>query len=258
MITLKALIILFVLYFNTAFGFAFGIIDTINIDMNQYFYVEKKTNLVKPLIVPSLLMTFGTICMRNHRQDQINQRLKNIIQEDVKHKFPVDDYSQYLPTLAFLSLEPVFGIQANKTFHQRMYTGAVSHIIMATTVNIMKKNIKIYRPDQSAQNSFPSGHTATAFVGAELLWQEYHDESIWYGVSGYVIATGTGFFRMYNNKHWLSDIGMGAGIGILSTKIAYWSLPLFDRILANKKTKNYTITPTYDGQNTLLSLQIKF
>jgi membrane-associated phospholipid phosphatase len=33
--------------------------------------------------------------------------------------------------------------------------------------------------------SFPSGHTATAFAGAEFLWQEYKDVSIWYRICSY-------------------------------------------------------------------------
>jgi membrane-associated phospholipid phosphatase len=58
-----------------------------------------------------------------------------------------------------------------------------------------------------------------------VSWQEYKDVSIWYGISGYVVATGTGFFRMYNDRHWLTDVAAGAGIGILCTKTAYWLYP---------------------------------
>ena len=50
------------------------------------------------------------------------------------------------------------------------------------------------------------------------MWQEYKDVSVWYGISGYIVATGTGFFRIYNNKHWLTDVAAGAGIGILIDK----------------------------------------
>ncbi len=102
---------------------------------------------------------------------------------------------------------------------------------MGISVNSIKSTGNVIRPDGSSNNSFPSGHTAISFVGAEFLWQEYKDVSIWYGISGYLIASGTGFFRMYNNRHWLTDVSMGAGIGILSTKIAYWTLPYVDNKL---------------------------
>ena len=89
---------------------------------------------------------------------------------------------------------------------------------MGGTVNILKQTGNIERPDGTSKNSFSSGHTATAFMGAEFLYQEYKDISDWHDITGYIVATGTGMFRMYNNRHWLTDVAAGAGIGILSTK----------------------------------------
>ena len=39
------------------------------------------------------------------------------------------------------------------------------------------------------------------------------------------MASSTGYFRIHNKKHWFSDVVMGAGIGILSTKLAYMAFP---------------------------------
>ncbi|WP_225552432.1 phosphatase PAP2 family protein [Sphingobacterium bovistauri] len=183
--------------------------------------------------------------MKNQQKDQLNQIIKSSVTPVSKTKFPIDDYTQYLPTAAFLSLD-YMGIKSKHNLKQKLYAGSLSHIIMAATVNIMKAKIHIMRPDQSSDNSFPSGHTATAFVGAELLWQEYHHLSPWYGIAGYTIASATGFFRMYNNKHWFSDVTMGAGIGILSTKLGYWLMPKFERMFS-KKENTYTILPTYQN-----------
>ena len=103
--------------------------------------------------------------------------------------------------------------------------------MVSTTVKTLKKTTKIERPDGSNNDSFPSGHTAMAFMGAEFLYQEYKDVSIWYGVSGYVIASATGVLRIYNNKHWLTDVATGAGIGILGTKVAYWVQPYITKYI---------------------------
>ena len=81
-----------------------------------------------------------------------------------------------------------------------------------------------------------------------MLWQEYKDVNIWYGISGYIVATGTGLFRIYNARHWLSDVAMGAGIGILSTKIAYWVLPFVqNKIFSSHKEVSSVIAPFYNG-----------
>lgn len=205
-------------------------------------------------VAPTVFMTYGLMSIKNPvvRSQVMNIKLE--LQRNHPKKFPVDDYSQYMATAAFLGLEYA-GIPAKHNLKQRLFTGSVSHIIMGSVVNLMKQTMPVMRPDGSAQNSFPSGHTATAFVGAELLWQEYHDRSLWYGVAGYAVAAGTGFFRMYNNKHWLSDVAMGAGIGIMSTKIAYWMLPMLDkqkRIIPG----NYLLVPTYDGKHSGISLLV--
>ena len=85
------------------------------------------------------------------------------------------------------------------------------------------------RPNASGWKSFPSGHTATAFVGAEFLFQEYKEKSIWIGIGGYTVAMLIGISRVYNNKHWVSDVITGAGIGILSTKIVYKTYPYLQK-----------------------------
>lgn len=68
------------------------------------------------------------------------------------------------------------------------------------------------------------------------------------------MATATGLMRMANNKHWLSDVMVGAGIGILSTEFGYW---IADAICGNKgllmsdKTERWT-----GGKHTRLSLSL--
>lgn len=135
-------------------------------------------------------------------------------------------------------------------FRDRSIVLGTWYIILSGTVLGLKSISKIERPDGSSKNSFPSGHTTTAFAGAEFLWQEYKDKSIWYGITGYVVATGTGLFRIYNNRHWLTDVCAGAGIGILSTKLAYWLYPSINkRIFNSKESKGITsVMPYYNGK----------
>ena len=210
----------------------------------------------KELIIPAGLMTYGIIALESHALIGQNQNIKEEMLEHRTGTFSADDFSQYAGTAASFGLEAL-GVKPKHTLKQRLFTAAVAHAIMASSVYTIKNTGTVWRPDSSANNSFPSGHTATAFVGAELMWQEYKDQSIWYGITGYVVAAGTGFFRMYNNKHWFSDVAMGAGIGMLSTKIAYWLLPLVENKLGSHKG-NYVFMPGYNGRQATVAASFRF
>ncbi len=69
-------------------------------------------------------------------------------------------------------------------------------------------------------SSFPSGHTSTAFAAAAAVTNEttrWWPKSTWIvGPVMYAGATAVGLSRMYHNKHWASDVVMGAAIGTFS------------------------------------------
>lgn len=228
-------------------------VDSINWDLYHVKPVKKKALL--SAAAPLSLIGYGIFAQNNAGTTQLDERVNVFLQTNPERRLPVDDYTQYSPLFFVFALDAA-GIEAKHTLKERMASAAFSHLIMAATVNIMKNSINSWRPDQSASNSFPSGHTATAFVGAELLWQEYHENSIWYGIAGYGIATATGFFRMHNNRHWFSDISMGAGIGILSTKLVYWLSPKLTSSNSHKEKRKYTIYPDYARKQYLLCTKI--
>lgn len=68
--------------------------------------------------------------------------------------------------------------------------------------------------------SFPSGHTNTAFTIATALALEYKDKK-WVPVVAYSIATMTALSRLYHDRHWSSDIWVGAAFGHFITKALY-------------------------------------
>ncbi|NRS88537.1 hypothetical protein HNQ02_001451 [Flavobacterium sp. 7E] len=233
--------------------------DTVNVA------ISKKSNFsYKQLIVPAALMSYGLIGIESDYIKGVNSEISEEVVENIDRKISIDDFSQYAPAAAVYGLNAM-GIKGKHNLKDRSIILGSSFLLMSATVLILKSSTKIERPDGSSKNSFPSGHTATAFAGAEFLWQEYKDVSIWYGISGYIVASGTGIFRIYNDRHWLTDVAMGAGIGILSTKIAYWTFPLLNKKNKNPEintatTNNNTtmVAPFYNGKQGGLSMVINF
>ncbi len=86
-----------------------------------------------------------------------------------------------------------------------------------------KRLSQIQRPESTDYLSFPSAHTSSAFLAAEILHREFKDASIWISIGGYTFAATVAALRVLNNKHWLFDVAAGAGIGILSVKITYFA-----------------------------------
>lgn len=203
----------------------------------------------KTLIIPAALIGYGIVGLESDGLKGLNSKIKEEVNEDIDKKITIDDFSQYAPFASVYGLNAV-GIKGKHDFKDRSIIMGTSYLLMSGTVLSLKGITKVERPDGSSNNSFPSGHTATAFAGAEFLWQEYKDVSVWYGIAGYAVATGTGLFRIYNDRHWLTDVAAGAGIGILSTKVAYWLHPYIKRtFFGEKETKSSVmLAPFYNGK----------
>jgi hypothetical protein len=247
----KIIIVLFLfLSVSEANGQNASIDSAKNIENIQFKY--------KSLIIPSVLIGYGFVGLKSPSLKDINNSVKNDLRGYDDKKLNIDDFSQYSPFLSVYALNAM-GIQGKNNFKDRTIVLTTAYLIMGSSVNILKKTSKVERPDGSNARSFPSGHTATAFMGAEFLRQEYKDVSDWYGITGYVVAAGTGLFRIYNEKHWLTDVATGAGIGILSTKIAYWIHPLIKKtIFKDKDTTNGIVMPFYNGRECGLGFSMTF
>ena len=123
---------------------------------------------------------------------------------------------------------------------------------MLALVTPLKFITKEERPDNSNTQSFPSGHTAEAFVAATIVFREYRYKSAWYGIGAYALATTVGAYRMINDKHWESDVLVGAGIGILATNFVYATH------LHRWGRKEVCLAPTFDGKNKGMMLSYQF
>jgi membrane-associated phospholipid phosphatase len=202
------------------------------------------------VVLPSSMLVYGVLSFQVEGIRQIDYSVNNKY-----HKEPSiqnngwDSYLRFTPAAAAFGMN-IGGIESRHKLFDMAILYTLSNVLNAGVVYGAKNITTRERPDRSDNHSFPSGHASTAFVAAEFLHQEYKDKSIWISVGGYGIATLVSAARMYNNQHWVSDVVAGAGIGILSTKIAYWSYPYLQKAFRMKEKQFSTqmVPMYYDGK----------
>ncbi len=178
--------------------------------------------LVRASIVPAVLIGYGISVVDGHGFYSSYDAKR-----DIQRNFPnfnnhLDDYLQWAPYLE-LGAVLAFGVESRNDRVNLALLLAKSEALMLGSVYLIKLSTQHERPDGSDFRSFPSGHTAQAFLAASIVHTELRDKSQWYGVGAYALATTVGAFRMLNNKHWEADVFAGAGVGILSAHLAYLS-----------------------------------
>lgn len=200
---------------------------------------------IRSFVIPAVLFSYGMVSLGNNAIRTLDYSTRTELQEDhplfANH---LDNYLQFAPMVAVYGLN-LAGVKGKHGVVDQTALYALSFGIMGASTTAVKRLADRPRPDGSNNYSFPSGHTANAFAAAEFLNQEYRDVSPWIGYAGYTVATATGVMRMYNNKHWLSDVVAGAGLGIASTKIAYLIYPHLRKLVIGKQSLKYSVVPTY-------------
>ncbi|WP_233545727.1 phosphatase PAP2 family protein [Parabacteroides sp. AM08-6] len=208
--------------------------DTINISYYN-FNKHSKCNFVssKAFQITGIGVPLVTVGFLAKASDKHFRELRNTFIPDYHWKY--DDYLQYLPAFAMVGMK-IGGVDSRSSWGRMLVSDAFSVALMASIVNGVKFTAKVKRPDGSNRRSFPSGHSATAFMTATMMHKEYGGRSPWYSIGAYTVATATGVSRMMNNRHWLSDVMVGAGIGILTTELGYY---LADLIFKEKGIRSF-------------------
>lgn len=228
--------------------------DTISPADMRIIPTSRRPFPLRMLVIPATLITYGVTSLENHELKSVNEEIREELWDERPHRqIRLDNYLQFAPAAAVYGLNAL-GIKGAHNLRDRTIIYGLSTAIMASSVYATKHLSRQWRPDISDNFSFPSGHTATAFAAAEFLRKEYWRVSPWYGIAGYVAAATTGYLRMYNNKHWLSDVVAGAGIGILSTDLAYYLYPSVKKLFVKEKGSVTAIAPFYQQGAVGLSL----
>jgi membrane-associated phospholipid phosphatase len=90
---------------------------------------------------------------------------------------------------------------------------------------------------QRTNSSFPSGHTAVAFAAATVFAMEYKDRPL-IPIIAYSAASLIGVSRITENKHWMTDVLVGAVLGLLSGRQVVNNYHRYAKIKDPKIKKN--------------------
>jgi len=222
--------------------------------------VKKLRSNFVSFIPPAVFITYGLLSFEVKGIRDVDFSVYRDMQQDhPDFRTPADDFMQYAPLVAVYALN-FAGVKGKNAFIDRTILLAISEGIFGASTAFLKVASDRERPDGSNRFSFPSGHTGNAFVSAEFLAQEFGERSAWYSIAGYSMATATAVLRVYNNKHWFSDIIAGAGFGILSVKAAYYFYPMFRNKIfkTDKGNKTTILLPSYQNGRAGFTFAAKF
>lgn len=131
------------------------------------------------------------------------------------------NHIQYLPGVAVWGMKAC-GVEGRSSWGGMAIAHAGGAAASLILVHAPKWAVGRMRPDGSKDNSFPSGHSATAFLTATWLQKEYGSRYPWLSGIGYGAATLTAQQRILRNRHWCTDTMAGAVLGVVSAELGYW------------------------------------
>lgn len=211
------------------------------------------------LIAPAVLIGAGIAGLEWKGLKHVNERVSDALWGKGHEKIKIDNVTEYLPALANYALN-LCGVKGLHGYADLSIITATAYLMMAAVVYPVKDFVYSPRPGgETGFNSFPSGHAAWAFTGAEIMRREFWHVSPWIGVSGYLVATGTAFMRLYNGAHWLTDVLAGAGIGILCAEAAYWLYPAIAKhLFPSQYNRNILLSPAASPNSVGLAFSMSF
>lgn len=171
----------------------------------------------------------------------------------------IDDYIQYAP-IGIMYAADLAGVKSrNSVWNQTKYL-AISEALTSGIVQLLKYTLKVQRPNNGAFNSYPSGHTSQAFVASQVLYNEFRHTNKALAFSGFLCSIPTGALRIINNRHWLPDVLLGAGIAMLVTNTVYYFEPLknWNPFKKKKRTTEMGFMPVWNDQYAGGYLTLKF
>ena len=209
--------------------------------------VSSQWDLAKKGIAPASLLLSSTLI--GHFDNEIRD-FRNEVAPNYRYSY--DDFLQIAPGIGAIGLRCAGVKGRSETWGEMLSATLLSSIMSVAFTEGLKNTTGRTRPyNEYEQNSFPSGHTITAFTSATILHNEYWEVNPWYSIGGYACAAFVGISRVLNNRHWASDVLAGAGLGIISGEMGYI---INDQLFHSTPSTTYKEgNPHFFGANALFS-----
>jgi len=131
--------------------------------------------------------------------------------ENLIHRFAANESNSIAP---FLVLGELSLARDGAVAKPEMVQGFKALVTTGLLTEMLKYGIRERRPNSTSFDSFPSGHTSTAFAMATVL-ADYHPH---YAVAAYAMATGIAWSRLEVGAHHIQDVFAGAALGYFTAK----------------------------------------
>ncbi|MDF2455713.1 MAG: hypothetical protein K0R51_1706 [Cytophagaceae bacterium] len=197
-------------------------VDT-TVTITYSLYEEPKPFKLSGFIPPASMMLYA-LTIKGNSGLYSSQNIRT----DMRSTFPdfytpVDHYIQFIPLASAYATGFIPGTKPRHSNGRRLWLFMQAQVLTSVATLALKNYTREERPNGSDNLSFPSGHTAQAFMGAALFDAEYPGQLKGLKIGMYTLAGLTGMFAMMNDRHWANDVLFGAGLGILSVRLLYWS-----------------------------------
>lgn len=200
--TLRTLLVAFVLFVSTT-ARAWDKQD-FNDELLSPFTTDAKY-----VAIGGTLLTLATVAWKDQRDGWHKSQVQRHSMGHASHYG--DLLGQLLPNIAYVVGQGVAHYYGNTKAERRAWNMIKATAYTGGVVTVLKYTVQQERPDKSTRNSFPSGHSSTAFAFAGHVLEEHG----WaWGSASLAMASFVGYSRIQDNRHYLQDVVAGATIGL--------------------------------------------
>lgn len=183
-------------------------------------------------------------------------------QRDLSNDRPLGSFSKFgdlagqlVPNAIYVLGQSIAAYTGDPKGYNRAM-GMIKASAYATTITTgLKYAIREPRPgNTSERNSFPSGHSTTAFAFSGYVLEEH---GLAWGVPALAISTFVGISRINDNRHYLHDVLAGATIG-MAYGIGISKVDKKKALNTESEKEALTIVPIFDWDTKGLALIYNF